>query len=112
MATLQLNSRLQSRLGITQEQLAEFCQRWKVTELALFGSVLRDDFSANSDVDILVSFTPHHSWGLEFMQMREELAVLVKRPVDLLTRQSIMNSHNLLRRQAILDSAEVIYAAR
>lgn len=112
MTTLQLNSRLQSRLGITPEQLAEFCQRWKVTELALFGSVLRDDFSANSDVDILVSFTPHHSWGLEFIQMREELAILFKRPVDLLTRQSIMNSHNALRRQVILDSAEIIYAAR
>ncbi|MFM7277652.1 MAG: nucleotidyltransferase family protein [Microcystis aeruginosa] len=112
MTTLQLNSRLQSRLGITPEQLAEFCQRWKVAELALFGSVLRDDFSANSDIDILVSFVPHHSWGLEFIQMREELTTLFKRPVDLLTRQSIMNSHNLLRRQAILDSAEVIYAAR
>lgn len=112
MIILQLNSRLQSRLGITPEQLTEFCQRWKVAELALFGSVLRDDFSANSDIDILVSFVPHHSWGLEFIQMREELTTLFKRPVDLLTRQSIMNSHNLLRRQAILDSAEVIYAAR
>ena len=112
MPTLQLNSRLQLRLGITTEQLAEFCQRWKVTELALFGSVLRDDFSANSDIDILVSFTPNHAWGLEFIQMREELATLFERPVDLLTRQSIMNSHNVLRRQAILDAAEIIYAAR
>lgn len=112
MTTLQLNSRLQSRLGITPEQLAEFCQRWKIAELALFGSVLRDDFSANSDVDILVSFTPNHSWGLEFIQMREELATLFQRPVDLLTRQSIISSHNALRRQAILSSAEVIYAAR
>jgi hypothetical protein len=112
MPTLQLDPRLQSRLGITPEQLAEFCQRWKVAELALFGSVLRDDFSTNSDIDILVSFTPNHSWGLEFIQMREELASLLKRPVDLMTHQSIMNSHNALRRQAILDSAEVIYAAR
>jgi predicted nucleotidyltransferase len=112
MTTLQLNSRLQFRLGITPEQLAEFCQRWKVTELALFGSVLRDDFSTNSDIDVLVSFTPNHSWGLEFIQMREELATLFKRPVDLLTHQSIVSSHNALRRQVILDSAEVIYAAR
>jgi uncharacterized protein len=112
MTTLQFNSRLQSRLGITPERLAEFCKRWKVTELALFGSVLRDDFSANSDIDILVGFTPNHSWGLEFIQMREELASLLRRPVDLLTHQSIMHSHNVLRRQAILDSAEVIYAAR
>jgi len=69
MITLQLNSKLQSRLGITPEQLAKFCQRWKVAELALFGSVLRDDFSANSDIDVSVSFVPHHSWGLEFIQM-------------------------------------------
>ncbi|MEY2976617.1 MAG: nucleotidyltransferase family protein [Prochlorotrichaceae cyanobacterium] len=112
MPTLQLNSRLRSRLGITPEQLAEFCGRWQVTELALFGSVLRDDFSANSDVDILVSFVPHHSWGLEFIQMREELATILKRPVDLLTRQSIMNSHNTLRCKSILESAEIIYAAK
>ncbi|MBD2634439.1 nucleotidyltransferase family protein [Limnothrix sp. FACHB-881] len=111
MTTRQLNPKLQSRLGITPEQLAEFCQRWKVVELALFGSVLRDDFSVNSDVDVLVNFVPHHSWGLEFVQMRDELATLLQRPVDLLTRQSVMNSHNALRRQAILDSAEVIYAA-
>ncbi|MFZ9737239.1 MAG: nucleotidyltransferase family protein [Prochlorotrichaceae cyanobacterium] len=112
MPTLQLNSRLRSRLGITPEQLAEFCGRWQVTELALFGSVLRDDFSANSDVDILVSFVPHHSWGLEFIQMREELATILKRPVDLLTRQSILNSHNTLRCQSILESAEIVYAAK
>jgi uncharacterized protein len=101
MPILQLSFRLQSRLGVTAEQLAAFCQQWKIAELALFGSVLRDDFSANSDVDVLVSFFPQHSWG-----------TLFKRPVDLLTRQSIMNSHNVLRRQAILDAAEVIYAAR
>jgi len=112
MATLRLNSKLQSRLGVSLEQLAEFCQRWQVAELALFGSVLRDDFDADSDIDILVSFTPNHPWGLEFIQMREELSALLKRPVDLLTRQSIVSSHNILRRQAILDSAEVIYAAR
>jgi hypothetical protein len=112
MTTRQLDPKLQSRLGITPEQLADFCERWKVAELALFGSVLRDDFSVNSDVDILVSFAAHHAWGLEFIQMREELAVLLQRPVDLLTHQSIMNSRNTLRRQAILDSAEVIYAAK
>lgn len=51
MTTRQLDPKLQSRLGITPKQLADFCQRWKVVELALFGSVLRDDFSVNSDVD-------------------------------------------------------------
>jgi uncharacterized protein len=112
MHTIKLGLELQTRLEITSEQLAEFCQRWQVAELALFGSILRDDFHADSDIDVLVSFTPNHSWGLEFIQMREELATLFKRPVDLLTRQSIMHSHNILRRQMILDSAEVIYATR
>ena len=111
MTTRQLNPKLQSRLGITPEHLAEFCERWKVAELALFGSVLRDDFSVNSDVDFLVKFSPHHSWGFEFIQMREELAMLLQRPVDLLTHQSVINSRNFLRRQAILDSAEMIYTA-
>ena len=109
---LSLNPQLRERLAITPGQLAEFCQRWKIIELALFGSILRDNFSTQSDVDILVRFVPHHSWGLEFIQMREELATLLNRPVDLLTYQSILNSHNSLRRRAILESAEVIYRAR
>jgi uncharacterized protein len=74
--------------------------------------VLRDDFSDNSDIDVLVSFMPDHSWGLEFVAMREELATLFNRPVDLITRQSILKSRNDLRRQEILGSAEVIYVAR
>ncbi|MBP0027688.1 nucleotidyltransferase family protein [Roseofilum sp. Guam] len=97
------------RLGTTPEHLTEFCQRWSIIELALFGSILRDDFNANSDVDVLVTFKPDHSWGLEFIQMREQLATLFHRPVDLITRQSINNSPNMLRRQNILNSAEVIY---
>jgi hypothetical protein len=64
MVTLQLNSRLQSRLGITPEQLAEFCQRWQVSELALFGSVLRNDFSPDSDIDVLVPYHPTAKRGL------------------------------------------------
>ncbi|MDJ1184666.1 nucleotidyltransferase family protein [Roseofilum casamattae] len=99
------------RLGITPKELVDFCQRWSIVELALFGSILRDDFHLDSDVDVLVTFTPNHAWGLEFIQMREELAALFHRPVDLLTRQSIMHSHNVLRRATILNSAEVIYAA-
>lgn len=104
-----LKDRLYNRLGITPEQLADFCQRWSIVELALFGSILREDFNPESDVDVLVTFTLDHSWGFEFIQMREELAVLFNRPVDLLTRQSIIHSHNVLRRETILNSAEVIY---
>ncbi|MDB9517438.1 nucleotidyltransferase family protein [Roseofilum reptotaenium CS-1145] len=100
------------RLGTTPEQLAQFCQRWQIVELSLFGSILRDDFNMNSDVDLLVTFKPNHSWGLEFIQMREQLSTLFNRPVDLMTRQSIINSPNILRRENILDSAEVIYVQK
>ncbi len=112
MTTLQLNSRLQSRLGITPEQLAELCQRWQVAELALFGSVLRDDFSPDSDIDVLVSYQPTAKRGLfEKIRMQEELSSLLHRDVDLVSKTAIEKSHNWLRRKNILDSAEVIYGA-
>jgi uncharacterized protein len=112
MTTLQLNSRLQSRLGITPEQLAEFCQRWHVCELALFGSVLRDDFSADSDIDVLVSYQPTAKRGLvEKIRMQEELSSLLHRDVDLVSKKAIEQSQNWLRRKNILDSSEVIYVA-
>ena len=111
MKTITIDSKLRTRIPITNEQLTYFCQRWDIIELALFGSVLRDDFRPDSDIDVLVRLTPSHSWGLEFIQMREELSTLLQRPIDLLTRQSIMNSRNILRRQTILATAEVIYVA-
>jgi predicted nucleotidyltransferase/ABC-type lipoprotein export system ATPase subunit len=109
---LHLNSRIQSRLGITPEQLAEFCQQWYVSELALFGSVLCDDFSSNSDIDVLVSYHPTAKRGLlEKIRMQEELSSLLHRDVDLVSKKAIEQSHNWLRRRNILDSAEVIYVA-
>ena len=107
-----IDSKLHRHIPITNEQLVDFCQRWGIIEFALFGSVLRDDFRSDSDIDVLVRLTPNHSWGLEFIQMREELSVLFQRPIDLLTRQSIMNSRNILRHQTILDTAEIIYVAK
>ena len=86
MTTKISDRQIYDRLGITHEQLAEFCHRWQIVEMALFGSILRDDFNANSDVDILVTFQPNHSWGLEFIQMREQLSTLFNRPVDLITQ--------------------------
>ena len=102
---------LYQRLAITPNQLAIFCQRWNVIELALFGSIVREDFRPDSDIDVLITLVPNHSWGLEIVTMREELSVLCKRSIDLLTRQSIEQSRNTFRRQEILDSAEVIYVA-
>lgn len=82
-----------------------------MTELALFGSVLRDDFSAASDVDVLVAFHNGMSPGMfQFVQMAEELEAMLQRPVDLLTRKAVERSENYLRRKVILESLRVIYA--
>lgn len=112
MYTIQLNSRLQERLTITPEELSAFCQRWQVSELALFGSILRDDFHSGSDIDILVSYQPTAKRGLlEKIRMQEELSSLLHRDVDLVSKKAIAQSQNWLRRKNILDAAEVIYVA-
>lgn len=111
MTTRQLNPKLQSRLGLTQEQLAEFCQRWKVVELAPFGSVLRDDFRPDSDIDIMVEFHPTACPTFSTLdRMEAELKIMLDREIDLITRQGIASSRNYLRRHEILSSAQVIYA--
>jgi uncharacterized protein len=109
---LNLYSMLSERLSISQDDIVAFCNRWQVTELALFGSVLREDFNPDSsDVDVLVSFAPEHAWTFDAaFQMREELMELFKRNVDLISRTSLEKSSNWLRKNNILNSAQVIYA--
>lgn len=100
------------RLALPREAVAAFCRRWQVTEFALFGSVLRPDFGPASDIDVLVTFAPDAPWTLfDLVDMRDELAALFGRPIDLVTRRAVEQSRNALRRAAILGSAEVIYAA-
>ena len=98
------------RLNVSPDALAAFCRRWKITELALFGSVLRDDFAPDSDVDVLVMFSPEASWTLlDVIGAEEELGDLVGRPVDLIERQTVERSENWIRRQHILSTAKTIY---
>lgn len=100
------------RIPIDHEKIADFCQRWKITEFALFGSVLRDDFRPNSDVDVLVTFDADSHWTLfDLVHMEWELEAMFGREVDLVSRRGIERSRNYLRRKAILSSAEVIYVA-
>ncbi|MEP0915622.1 nucleotidyltransferase family protein [Leptolyngbya sp. DQ-M1] len=101
------------QIEIDQEKIIQFCQRWKITEFALFGSVLRDDFRPNdSDIDVLVSFDQEARWTLfDLVEMEEEIQKIFDRKVDLVSRRGIERSHNYLRRKAILGSAKVIYAA-
>ncbi|HEY9698579.1 MAG TPA: nucleotidyltransferase family protein [Trichocoleus sp.] len=98
---------------LPEDQLAEFCQRWKVSELALFGSVLRDDFRPDSDIDILITSAPDAKRGLMTLaKMKYELEDLLGREVDLVSKSAIETSHNWIRRNEILGTAQVIYVAR
>ena len=96
-------------IPIDRETIVRFCRRWAITEFALFGSVLRDDFGPDSDVDVLVTFSSEATWSLvDLVNMREELAVIFARPVDLVEKQALRNP---FRRHAILANHEVLYAA-
>lgn len=95
---------------ITEEQLDQFCRRWAIAELSLFGSALREDFGPESDLDILVTFLPEARWSLlDHVQMEIELAELLGREVDLITRRAVERSGNPLRRREILETAQVVY---
>jgi predicted nucleotidyltransferase len=98
-------------INLPMEKIAEFCHRWQVTEFALFGSVLRDDFRPGSDIDVMVDFHPEaHPTFSSLDQMEAELKTILERDVDLITRQGIATSRNYLRRHEIFSSAQVIYA--
>ncbi len=108
MSTMNVNN-----IELSMEQIQEFCDRWQISEFALFGSVLRDDFRPDSDIDVLVSFAPDAKRGLtETLQMKEELQSIFGRKVDFIVKAAIERSENWLRRKNILESAQVIYATR
>ena len=103
---------MNAHIQTPRDELAAFCERWGVAELALFGSALSDDFGPDSDVDILVSFKERaRPTLLDMVRMEDELTELFGRPTDLLERGAVEASGNYIRRKAILDSAETIYAA-
>jgi predicted nucleotidyltransferase len=94
---------------IDRDQIAAFCLKWRIREFSLFGSVLRDDFRSDSDVDVLVTFEDAAPWTtFDLVQMQEELQPLFGRPVDLVELKSITNP---FRRHAILQGKQVFYAA-
>ena len=100
------------RINVPREEIAAFCKKWKIAELALFGSVLSDDFRADSDVDVLVTFEPGLRLDLpRFLETKEALERLFGRKVDLLTRPTIERSTNPLRKRHILDTARTLYEA-
>ena len=104
---------LYHRLGISPAELAEFCQTAQITELALFGSILRDDFRPDSDIDILVTFTPDSEISLlDFVRLEYDLEDWLHRAVDLVSKSAVEQDRNWLRRQEILNNFQVIYESR
>ncbi|MCK4659627.1 MAG: nucleotidyltransferase family protein [Phycisphaerae bacterium] len=97
------------QVDVPLDAVADFCRKWKVRELALFGSVLRDDFSPGSDIDVLVELAPGHGLDLfDWVEMIEELSDIFGREVDLVSKRGLRNP---FRRHRILSTREVIHAA-
>lgn len=103
---------MKAHIAIPQEQVAAFCLRWQIAEMAFFGSVLRDDFRPDSDIDVLVRFAPEARHTLfDMVHMQDELQYILGRKVDLVSRRGIEGSRNFIRKKTILESAEVIYGS-
>jgi predicted nucleotidyltransferase len=103
------NAASQAKIQVPMAAIEDFCRRWQVKELALFGSVLREDFNAESDIDVLVTFAPDNRRSLfDLVDMQDELAALLRRKVDLVTRGGLRNPY---RRHEILTTRRVVYAA-
>ncbi|MEK6676788.1 MAG: nucleotidyltransferase family protein [Planctomycetota bacterium] len=97
------------RMAMDYNQIVAFCGKWRIAEFSLFGSVLRDDFGPESDVDVLVSFESGAPWSLwDLIDMREELARIFGRRVDLVEEKALRNP---FRRREILTTRQVIHAA-
>jgi len=100
---------LQAKIGVPQESIDEFCRKWRMRELSLFGSVVGDDFRPDSDIDVLVSFEEDAPWSLyEWVDMIEELKAIFGREVDMVEKEALRNP---FRKRSILSRREVLYAA-
>ena len=100
-----------SKIGmrLPRKKIADFCKRWKVVEFSLFGSILREDFNPDSDVDVLVTFAPDAQVSrFDMVQMQLELKVIFARDVDLVEKASLNNPY---RRREILQTAQRVYAS-
>ena len=97
------------RIDLPRDRIEAFCRKWKVTEFALFGSVLTDEFRPDSDVDVLVTFSPDAPWSLtHLVEMRDELKALLGREVDLVEKKALRNPYV---KKHVLNSYQVVYAA-
>lgn len=101
---------LETRIGVPMTEMESFCKRWNIEKLWFFGSVLRDDFGPDSDIDILVTFEHQRTPSLfGLVDIESELKDLTGREVDVVSRRAVDNSRNYIRKQAVLDSALLVY---
>jgi len=99
-------------IEVDNAKLRDFCRRWKLTELSLFGSVVTSNFGPNSDVDVMVQFAAGAPWSLtNWLEMQRELETLFQRHVDLVEREAIERSDNRFRKREILSSAVALDVA-
>jgi len=115
--TLKSEARKKSNLNyhgveVSKQKVGEFCRRWRIKEFSLFGSILRDDFRQDSDVDILVTFAQNADWKSDdLMEMKEELEGLFGHRVDLVEKHLVEASANYIRKSHILSHKEILYVA-
>ena len=103
---------MNANIDTPHEEIAAFCKNWQVTELALFGSVLTEEFGPASDVDVMVRFAPNAGRTLfDIVRMEEELSRIFGRRAELVERAAVESSRNYIRRAEILQGAEALYAA-
>ncbi len=99
-------------INVQKEKLSEICRRYKIIELSLFGSALRDDFTESSDIDLLVEFMPDSGITLfNIVDLKDEFEKLFGRDVDIVPKNAVKKSRNYLRKKAILKNYKVIYAS-
>ena len=97
------------QINIPMDKIRDFCLRWKIVEFALIGSVLRDDFRPDSDIDVLLSFEANAGWSLyDIVDMKDELKAMFGREIDIVEKEAIRNPY---RRRVMLTDKEVLYAA-
>ena len=98
-------------IEMDSEAIRAFCRKWKIKELSVFGSILRDDFRADSDVDFLADYEDDAEWDLfDHMDMEEELEGIIEHKADILDRPTMQNHDNWLLRKAIFSTEEKVYA--
>ncbi len=107
-----MEHRLLQRLGVSQTDIDGFCRTNRITSLGLFGSVLTENFSADSDIDVLITIDETWDYSLlDLAGIKDDLEALFQRPVDLLTKRAVLGGRNPERKAKILSTAQVVYDA-